>query len=151
MSAYAFQSIVLWRSSVTVLRRIVRCYSYAFSLLCVFSVLAISIIVLASKTTTVNFYLLPWEGKALLYGTIALALLGLAIVLLTWRGKMQKLFLGWSLLVFVLIVRYYFFSPNSFSPDSGEFTFALLVVLAAAVAVVGSGISPAASGRGARS
>jgi hypothetical protein len=114
-------------------------------------VLAISIIVLASKTTTVNFYLLPWEGKALLYGTIALALLGLAIVLLTWRGKMQKLFLGWSLLVFVLIVRYYFFSPNSFYPDSGEFTFALLVVLAAAVAVVGSGISPAASGRGARS
>jgi hypothetical protein len=106
-----------------------------------------SVIILVSKSVTLNFYLLPWEGKALLYSMIGLALAGLAIVLLTWRGKMQKLFLVWSLLVFLLIVRYYFFSPNSFSPNSGEFTFALWVLLAAAVAAAGAGLRPVAGGR----
>lgn len=136
---------------MTILRRIVRLYSYAFSILCVLFVLAMSTIILASKSVTVNFYLLPWEGKALLYSMVGLALAGLAVVLLTWRGKMQKLFLVWSLLVFLLIVRYYFFTPNSFTPDSGEFRFALWIVVAAAVAAAGAGLKPEAGGRGAKS
>ena len=135
---------------MNLLRRIVRLYSYAFSLVSVLSVLAMSVIIFASKSVTVNFYLFPWEGKALLYSMVGLALVGLAIILLTWRGKMQKLFLVWSLLVFLLIVRYYFFTPNSFTPDSGEFTFALWVVLAAAVAAAGAGLKPVAGGRGSR-
>jgi Kef-type K+ transport system membrane component KefB len=60
---------------------------------------------------------------------------------------MQTLFLVWSLLVLVLIVRYYFFTPNSFTPDSGEFTFALWVILAAAVAAAGAGLKPVDGGR----
>jgi hypothetical protein len=132
---------------VTVLRRIVRLYSYMFSVLCVLIVLAMSVVMLASKSVTVNFYLLPWEGTALLLSMVGLALAGLAIILLTWRGKMQKLFLVWSLLVFLLIVRYYFFTPNSFTPDSGEFTFALWVVLAAAIAAAGAGLKPVGGGR----
>lgn len=136
---------------MTVLRHIVRFYSYAFSILCVFSVLAMSVIIFVSKSVTVNFYLFPWEGKALLYSMIGLALAGLAVVLLTWRGKMQGLFLVWSLLVLALIVRYFFFTPNSFTPDSGEFTLALGVVLAAAVAAAGAGLKPAVGGRGAKS
>jgi hypothetical protein len=136
---------------VTILRRIIRLYSYAFSILCVLCVLALSVIILASGSVTVNFYLLPWEGKALLYSMVGLALAGLAVVLLTWQGKMQKLFLVWSLLVFFLIVRYFFFTPNSFTPDSGEFKFALCIVLAAAVAAAGAALKPVAGGRGAKS
>jgi len=136
---------------VTVLRRIVRLYSYAFSVLCIFSVLAMSILILASKSVTVRFYLLPWEGKALLYGLFGLALAGLVVVLLTWRGRMQMLFLVWSLLVLVLIVRYYFFTAYSFTVGSGEFTIALGVVLAAVVAAAGAGLKPVAGGRGAKS
>ena len=136
---------------MTVLRRIVRLYSYAFSALCALIVLAMSVLILISKSVTVNFYLLPWEGTALLCSMVGLALAGLAIVLLTWRGKWQALFLGWSLLVFVLIVRYFFFTPNSFTPDSGEFTFALVVILAAAVAAAGAGLEPTVGGRGAKS
>jgi hypothetical protein len=135
---------------VTVLQRIVRFYSYAFSVLCVLCALAMSVVIFFSKSVTLNFYLLPWEGKALLYSTVGLALAGLAVILLTWRGKMQKLFLVWSLLVFLLIVRYFFFTPNSFTPDSGEFTFALWVVLAAAVAAAGANLKPVAGGRGAK-
>lgn len=133
---------------MTVLRHIVRFYSYAFSILCVFSVLAMSVIIFVSKSVTVNFYLFPWEGKALLYSMIGLALAGLAVVLLTWRGKMQGLFLVWSLLVLALIVRYFFFTPNSFTPDSGEFTLALWVILAAVVAAAGAGLKPAVGCRG---
>jgi hypothetical protein len=136
---------------VTVLRRIVRFYSYAFSVLCVLCALAMSVVIFFSKSVTLNFYLLPWEGKALLYSTVGLALAGLAVVLLTWGGKMQKLFLIWSWLVFLLIVRYFFFTPNSFTPDSGEFTFALWIVLAAAIAAAGANLKPVAGGRGAKS
>lgn len=136
---------------MTVLRRIVRLYSYAFSVACVFVVLAMSVLILISKSVTVNFYLLPWEGTALLCSMVGLALVGLAVVALTWRGKMQNLFLGWSLLVLLLIVRYYFFTPNSFTPDSGEFTFALVVILAAAIAAAGAGLKPEVGGRGVKS
>ena len=136
---------------MTVLRLIVRFYSYAFSVLCVLCALAMSVVILFSKSVTVNLYLLPWEGKALLYSVVGLALAGLAIVLLTWRGKMQMLFLVWSVLVFGLIVRYFFFTPNSFTPDSGEFTLALCIVLAAALAAAGAGLKPATGGRGAKS
>ena len=132
---------------MTVLRRIFRLYSYAFSVVCVLCMLAMSVVILASKSVTLNFYLLPWEGKARLYSMVGLALAGLAIVLLTWRGKMQKLFLVWSLLVFLLIVRYYFFTPNYFRAGSGEFTFALWVLLAAAIAAAGAGLRPVAGGR----
>ena len=136
---------------MTVLRRIVRLYSYAFSVLCAFIVLAMSVLILISKSVTVNFYLLPWEGTALLCSMVVLALAGLAIALLTWRGKRQMLFLAWSLLVLVLIVRYFFFTPNTFTPDSGEFTFALGVILAAAVAAAGAGLKPATGFRRAKS
>jgi Kef-type K+ transport system membrane component KefB len=59
---------------------------------------------------------------------------------------MQSLFFVWSLLALVLIVRYYFFTPNFFTPDSGEFTFALFVILAAAIAAAGAGLKPIAGG-----
>jgi peptidoglycan/LPS O-acetylase OafA/YrhL len=136
---------------VTVLWRIVRLYSYAFSVVCVLAVLALSVLILISKPVTVNFYLLPWEGTALLCSMVGLALAGLAVVVLTWRGKMQNLFLGWSILVLLLIVRYYFFTPNSFTPDSGEFTFALVVILAAAIAAAGASLKPEMGGRGVKS
>ncbi len=94
-----------------------------------------------------NFYLLPWGGQALAYSLIGLALAGGFVLLMAVRGKMQGLFLGWSVLLLLLIVRYYFFSPYSFTPDTGNYKVALLIILCAMVAAVGAWVKPASSCR----
>ena len=124
------------------MRHVLRLYSIAFSALFAAVVLAMAVVVLFSKPSTVNFYLLPWAGNYLVYSLLALALLGFVILLLAWRGRMHKLFLVWSLLVLVLVVRYLFFTPHYFTPGSGEFTFAMGIVLAAILATLGAWVRP---------
>lgn len=118
--------------------RILRLYSLAFHALFVLVILAMALIVLLSRPSTVNFYLLPWEGGALIYGLIVLALIGAAILLFARRGQLNGAFLAWSVLVAALIVRYYFFSPYRFTPGSGDVLLALAVILAALLAAVGA-------------
>jgi hypothetical protein len=132
---------------VNLLRTSLRYFSYAFNALFVFILVAVSVVWLASGPLTVNFYLLPWEGQALVYSLLGLALAGAFVLLMAVRGKMQGLFLGWSVVVLLLIVRYYFFSPYSFTPDTGNYRVALLIVLSAMVAVVGAWMRPASSCR----
>lgn len=118
--------------------RILRLYSLAFHALFVLVILAMVLIVLLSRPSTVNFYLLPWEGGALIYGLIVLALIGAVIVLFAWRGQLNGAFLAWSVLVVALIIRYYFFSPYRFTPGSGDVLAALAVILAAVLASAGA-------------
>jgi hypothetical protein len=109
--------------------------------------MAVAVVWLASGPLTVNFYLLPWGGQALAYSLIVLALAGGFVLMMAVRGKMQGLFLGWSVLLLLLIVRYYFFSPYSFTPDTGNYKVALLIILCAMVAAVGAWVKPASSVR----
>ncbi|RPI19902.1 MAG: hypothetical protein EHM65_00935 [Acidobacteriales bacterium] len=130
------------------IRTLFRCYSLAFHALFVFIAAGMAVVMLASGPHTINFFLLPWTSDAsLVYGLIALALIGVTILLLAARGKMRLLFLLWSLLVLGLIVRYFFFSQYTFTPQSGELRFALLAILASAVAVIGAGLRPSARTR----
>lgn len=120
------------------LSRFLRLYSLAFNTLFVLVTLAVVAIVLLSPPSTVNFYLLPWEGGALLYGLTVLAIIGAAILYFAWRGQVRTLFLAWSVVVLALIVRYFFFSPFRFTPDSGQVLTALLIILASLLAAVGA-------------
>jgi len=124
------------------LKTLLRLYSYAFHGLLAFAAAAVAIVSLASNPSTVNFYLLPWQGRPLIYGLIVLALVGALILLMAVRGKMQRLFVGWSVVLLALVMRCFFFSPFSFTPETGEITSALAAVLAAALAVVGAGVKP---------
>jgi hypothetical protein len=121
--------------------RILRLYSLAFHTLFVLAVLAMVLIILLSRPSTVNFYLLPWEGGALIYGLIVLAAIGAAVLLFAWRGKLNGAFLAWSIVVWALIVRYYFFSPYQFTPDGGGVLLALGLILASLLAAVGAGMT----------
>jgi hypothetical protein len=132
---------------VKLLRGVLRLYAYAFSVAFVAAIFLVSVVILLSDAVTVNFYLFPWEGKALLYSLIALALMGALIVIFTWRGKMQTLFLAWTVLILALIVRFFFFTPFSFTPGSGGFQMALLVILAALIAAGGAAVRPQGDGR----
>lgn len=120
--------------------RILRLYSLAFNTLFVLAILAMLLIILLSRPSTVNFYLLPWEGGALIYGLLVLIVTGAVVLTFAWRGKLNKGFLAWSILVLALIIRYYFFSPFRFIPDSGQVLLALGLILASLVAAVGAGL-----------
>lgn len=118
--------------------RILRLYSLAFHALFVLVILAMVLIVLLSRPSTVNFYLLPWEGGALIYGLSVLAVIGAVILLFAWRGQLNGAFLAWSVLVVALVIRYYFFSPYRFTPGSGDVLAALVVILASMLAALGA-------------
>jgi len=123
-------------------RRILRLYSLAFNALFVLVTLGIVLVVLLSRPSTVNFYLLPWEGGALIYGLSVLAIIGLVVLLFAWRGQMQGLFILWSIVVLALIVRYFFFSPFRFSQDTAQLLTALGIMLASLLAAVGAAMKP---------
>jgi hypothetical protein len=125
------------------MKNLLRLYSCAFHALFAFVAAGMAVISLLSGPQTLNFYLLPWTGRTLIYGLSALAVIGVSILLLALRGKAQMLFLGWSLVLLALIVRYFFFSQFAFTPDTGDFKVALWLMLAAILAVVGAGVKPA--------
>jgi hypothetical protein len=132
---------------VTVLHSLLRLFSYAFNALFVFVASAMAVITSIGPPHTLNFHLLPWQGRALFWGLVALALMGAVVLMLAVRGKAQPVYRLWSLLVLALMVRYFFFSGYAFTPDTGEFTFAVGIVLCAVVSLLGAGIPVAARSR----
>ena len=128
---------------MTFLRSVLRFFSYVFHAAFAFVTLAVAVITLADGPQTINFYLLPWEGKALAYGLLILAAVGIIVLLLAVRGKTQTLYLVWSVLVLGLVVRYFCFTDYGFAPDTGEFTYAVAFMLSAVVALLGAGVTPA--------
>jgi hypothetical protein len=147
MSAYGFGQLDSRRFAVTILRPLLRLYSYAFQALFAVVALGMAVISLASGPQTINFDLLPWDGGARVYALIGLALIGVLILLMAVRGKMQMLFLAWSLLALGLVVRLFFFTPFTYYRGASEFMVVLGIVLAAALAVLGAGMKPATSSR----
>ena len=129
------------------LRAFLRLFSYVFHALFVFVTLAMAVITLVGGPQTVNFYLLPWQGRALVYGLLVLAAAGVIVLLLAVRGRTQKLYRIWSVLVLLLVVRYFFFSDYGFTPDTGEFRSALILVLGALLALAGARMEPAPNSR----
>ena len=132
---------------MTVLHSLLRLFSYAFNALFVFVASAMAVITSIGQPHTLNFHLLPWQGRTLLWGLVALALIGAVILMLAVRGRAQAVYRLWSLLVLALVVRYFFFSDYAFTPDSGEFTFAVGIILCAVVSFLGAGIPVAATSR----
>lgn len=120
------------------LRFLLRSFSYLFHGVFALFVLCIAVVSLISKGHTLQFYVLPWEGKTLTYGLLGLSLLGIFFVLMAMRGSLRKLFFLWSLVVLVLVVRGFFFSYHSFVPDTSQFATALWIILGAVLAVIGA-------------
>jgi ABC-type branched-subunit amino acid transport system permease subunit len=86
---------------------------------------------------TVNFSLLPWSGA---WALAAAAVIGALILLLAVRGKAQSIYRLWSLIVLVLVVRYFFFTDYSYTPGTNGVFIALSIILCAVIAFFGSGI-----------
>ncbi|MEN6537514.1 MAG: hypothetical protein ABFD60_11425 [Bryobacteraceae bacterium] len=123
------------------IRRILSYYSYAFNGLFAAFLLGIAAISFLTGSHAFQFPILPWEDNTLVYALVGIAVIGFLMVLLAMIGTAKKLFLIWSLLVFALIVRGFFFSSHQFAAGSGDICTALYVVAASIIAVLGAGMA----------
>ena len=112
-----------------------RYFSYAFHTLLALFLIAISAVAM-SAGATLRLGMLPWSGETLSYVVLFGALAGLATVLLAVKGILRILFLIWSFLVFVLLVKGYFLSMYQFSPN--EVRTALYLVGGSLLALLGA-------------
>ncbi len=101
-----------------------RVYSYFFHALFGLFLLAISALALMSGAA-LHLEMAPWASNAILLGA---ALFGLLSLLLALTGAARWLFFLWSVAVFVLLAKGFFFSSYHFEGPSGFKTAALLTV-----------------------
>jgi hypothetical protein len=80
--------------------------------------------------------MLPWTGDTLNYVLLGSALFGLLTVILALRGTLRILFLIWSFLVAVMLVKGYVFSGYKFHPN--EFKTAVWLIVASILALFGA-------------
>src|SRR4051812_24554256 len=98
------------------LKAIMRYFSYAFHTLLALFLIGISAVAM-SAGATLRLGMLPWSGDTLTYVVLFGALAGLVTVLLAVKGILRILFLIWSFLVFVLLLKGYFISMYQFAPN----------------------------------
>jgi len=121
---------------VEAVKLIMRYFSYLYHLVLVLFLIAVSGLALASGTPSLNLGMLPWSGNTLTYVVFFGALAGLLTVLLAVRKKLRVLFLVWSVLVAVLLVKGYIFSGYKF--HSGEFKIAIYLIVGSLIALAGA-------------
>lgn len=105
-------------------------------------------VILLSGDQTVNLDFLPGlSGRPLVYGLAALAFIGVGVLMLAVRHKAQLLYVAWSLIVLLLVARFFLFSSQGYVPGSSDFTSALYVLAAAVLAALGARQKPALHSR----
>ena len=121
-----------------------RYFSYVFHTLLALFLLAISGLALASGGGDLHLGMLPWKGDTLSYVLLFASLFGLITIALAVRGTLRILFLIWSFVVFVMVVKGYIFSGYKFGPH--EFKTAAWLIALSLVALIGAWfqLSPAA-------
>lgn len=118
-----------------IFKAIMRYFSYLFHILLAVVLIAISGVAISSGSG-LRLGMLPWTGDTLNYVLLFGALVGLVTVLLAMKGVLRILFLIWSFLVFVMLVKGYIFSRYQFAPN--EFRTALYLILGSLLALFGA-------------
>ena len=118
-----------------ILKAIMRYFSYLFHTLLALFLIAVSGLAIASGGD-LRLGMLPWSGDTLERVVLVGAIVGLVTVLLAIGGVLRILFLIWSFLVFVLLVKGYIFSGYKFQPH--EFRTALYLIGASFLALFGA-------------
>lgn len=117
-------------------RVLMRYFSYAYHGLLALFLLGISLIALAGNSHTLHLEVLPWTGAALTYWVFFGALFGLIALILALKGTARVLFLVWSAIVVLALLKGYVFSSYHF--DSGELSTAAWLFGGALVALAGA-------------
>lgn len=119
-----------------IVKALMRYFSYLFHIVLAVFLILLSGVAITSGLGPLRLGMLPWSGDSLNYVLLFGALAGLATVLLAMKGVLRFLFLIWSFLVFVLLVKGYIFSRYMFQPN--EFRIALYLIGGSLLAVLGA-------------
>jgi hypothetical protein len=119
-----------------IFKAIMRYFSYLFHTLLAVFLIALSGLALASGGEDLHLGMLPWTGNTLNYVLLFGALFGLVTVALAFQGTLRILFLLWSFVVFVMLVKGYLFSAYKFQPH--EFNTALYLIGGSLLALLGA-------------
>jgi len=120
-----------------VLGALMRVYSYLFHGVVSLLMLVIALVSWLSGAHALNLLLLPWQGAALRWALLVFGLAGLVIVWLATRQTLHVLFLAWSALVLLALVRGFFFGWVHYLRGPYPISWALGLTLAALVALAG--------------
>jgi hypothetical protein len=118
------------------MKALMRYYSYLFHVVLAVFLLAVSGLALASGSPNLHLGMLPWTGQTLIYVLFFGALAGLIAVFLAMRGTLRILFLIWSVLVALFLVKGYIFSGYKF--EGAEFKTAIYLIIASLIALPGA-------------
>jgi hypothetical protein len=116
---------------------ILRFYSYVFQLIISLGALGVGLVAAMSENTTFQFEFLPWSGKELQNWLIVLGAIGVASVVLAFKGKLKFLFLAWTMAVTALVARGIFFSSYRFDGEA-DFQWALAFLVGVLATVLGA-------------
>ena len=117
-------------------RVLMRYFSYLYHGVLALFLLGLSVIALVSDSDSLRLDMLPWKGAALTWWIFFGALFGLIALILALKGTLRVLFLVWSAVVFVLLVKGYIFSPFYF--DRGEISTAAWLIAGSLLALAGA-------------
>ncbi|MDQ2898858.1 MAG: hypothetical protein M3Y07_03545 [Acidobacteriota bacterium] len=134
---------------MVILRNVLRIYSYIFEAILCLMAIAISAVTLMSGNVQLQVGWLPWTAPRLAWWLLSLGILGLICVLIAAAGKWRVPLIIFSLAVFVVLARGFFYSSYTFA-GSGEFRRALLLLAGAFLAMIGALISIRPIGAGTR-
>jgi hypothetical protein len=112
-----------------------RYFSYLFHALLALFLLLVSALAIMAGPQALRLGMLPWSGSALAWILFFGAIFGLAAVVLAIRGKARILFLLWSLVVAVALLKGYVFSGYKFS---GNVTPAACLIVLSLIALAGA-------------
>jgi hypothetical protein len=119
-----------------IFKALMRYFAYLFHIVLALFLLALSGVAISTGTGSLRLGMLPWSGETLNYVLIGSALFGLLTVALAMKGVLRFLFLIWSFLVFVILVKGYIFSRYTFQPN--EFRIALYLIGGSLLALLGA-------------
>lgn len=120
-----------------ILAALLRIYSCLFHVAFGLFLLVVALLA-ASPGAKLNLEMLPWQDETMqVYGLIASGLAAIVLAVLALRGKWRVLFLLWTVLVFVFMIRGYFFSSYTF-PDEEAFRNAVYLILGSLVSIGGA-------------
>lgn len=114
-----------------------RVYSYLFHGLLSLVMILMALVSWLSGAHAFNLFLLPWQGSVLRWVLLVCGLVGLVVVWLATRQRLPVLFLAWSALVFLALLRGFFFGWVHYLRGPYPLSWALTLTLAALAALAG--------------
>ena len=101
------------------LGKVLRTISYAVSAASALAMLALGLVARLSGNNNLQTTVLPWTGETLSNALVCLGLLGLATTILAILGHFRAIYFLWTLMAFVLTIRWFFFTPYEFDGTDG--------------------------------